>query len=408
MQNSGKQKRLALWLVGGVVGAATLVSIIFLTSWITLQLANRLSQDVKHDGNSITVSDGDVSKVVDKVSPSVVSIVVSSEDSEKMGAGTGVIISADGYVLTNKHVVKNSQKIRVVTHNGDQFTDVSLVGVDPLNDIAFLKIKDAKKLPVAELGNSGTVKVGQKVVAIGNSLGQYQNTVSSGIISGKGRPVVASSDSRGSKTESLTDLLQTDAPINLGNSGGPLINMAGQVIGINTAIASDAQSIGFAIPINAVKGMVRGVISGKGVQKAYLGVRYASITPDIQSEYKLPVKSGAYINGGSESTIEKDGPADKAGIKSGDIITKAANKQRRQIERPVFLLHPRNPAVANRKSRKLQPFAKSARHYLRLDCQSLDKSRPQTSISLFSYSIRVEIYAQSESRRRYLEQDQPR
>lgn len=326
MQNSGKQKRLALWLVGGVVGAATLVSIIFLTSWITLQLANRLSQDVKHDGNSITVSDGDVSKVVDKVSPSVVSIVVSSEDSEKMGAGTGVIISADGYVLTNKHVVKNSQKIRVVTHNGDQFTDVSLVGVDPLNDIAFLKIKDAKKLPVAELGNSGTVKVGQKVVAIGNSLGQYQNTVSSGIISGKGRPVVASSDSRGAKTESLTDLLQTDAPINLGNSGGPLINMAGQVIGINTAIASDAQSIGFAIPINAVKGMVRGVISGKGVQKAYLGVRYASIMPDIQSEYKLPVKSGAYINGGSESTIEKDGPADKAGIKSGDIITKINDK----------------------------------------------------------------------------------
>ena len=326
---SGQQKRVGCWIISGFVGVVTLLGVIFLTSWVTLQLSGHSLQVPRSDGNLIAAGEGDVSKVVSRVSPSVVSILTIKEGaySDKMGAGTGVIVSSDGYILTNKHVVRDARKVRGVTSNGDQFTTIKFVGADPLNDIAFLKINGASNLPVAELGNSGTVKVGQRVVAIGNSLGQYQNTVSSGIVSGKGRPVATASDRSGLKTESLTDLLQTDAPINLGNSGGPLINMAGQVVGINTAIASDAQSIGFAIPINAVKGMTRSVMAGKGVQKAYLGVRYVAITPDIQAEYDLPVKSGAYVDGKSDSAIEKGGPADVAGVKKGDIITKINDKK---------------------------------------------------------------------------------
>ncbi|OYW41732.1 hypothetical protein B7Z28_02225, partial [Candidatus Saccharibacteria bacterium 32-45-3] len=242
-------------------------------------------------------------------------------------AGTGIIISADGYILTNKHVVSEAQTVEVVTSDGTRYKDVAVIGQDPLNDIAFLKIKNAKDLPVAEIGDSGTVRVGQNVITIGNSLGQYHNTVTSGIISGLGRPVIAGSSDLGSRVESLTDLLQTDAAINPGNSGGPLLNMSGQVIGINTAIASDAQSIGFAIPINAAKGLMRGVLANGKIEKAYIGVQYVSITPDVRSQYDLAEKQGAYIRGSANSSaVVSGGPADKAGVKDGDIITKINDK----------------------------------------------------------------------------------
>ena len=202
------------------------------------------------------------------------------------------------------------------------YEKVSLVGVDPLNDIAYLKIDGAKGLKPASLGDSSTVRVGQGVVAIGNALGQYQNTVSSGIISGKGRPVNAGSEN-GSTSESLSDLLQTDAAINPGNSGGPLLNRSGQVIGINTAVAANAEGIGFAIPINAVKGTLASVISGKGVQRSYIGLRYVPVTPAIAKRFNLPVKQGAYVvSDGATSAVETGGPADKAGISEKDIITK--------------------------------------------------------------------------------------
>lgn len=280
------------------------------------------------DGNKTTTNEeASVAAVSDKVSPSVVSIVTSVTTdtyfgtAEGQAAGTGIIVSADGYILTNKHVVSGAKSAQVITSDGTTYDNVTIVGTDPLNDVAYLKIKDASGLPAATLGDSSTVRVGQSVVAIGNALGQYQNTVTSGIISGTGRPVQAG-DANGNAVETLTDLFQTDAAINSGNSGGPLLNMAGQVIGINTAVAQDAQGIGFAIPINATKGTLRGVLAGKGVQRAYLGVRYIPVTPETAKKYNLPVKQGAYVYGENTVAVANDSPAGKAGVKEKDVITK--------------------------------------------------------------------------------------
>lgn len=284
------------------------------------------------DGNAIvTKEEKDITDVVEKVSPSVVSIVTSRTKTsifegarQYVGAGTGMIVSQDGFILTNKHVIDGADTVQVILSDGTVYEGVRIVGVDPLNDMAFLKIDDVKNLPKVELGDSKTVRIGQKVVAIGNALGQYQNTVTSGIISGTGRPVVASTAS--GPAESLTDLIQTDTAINEGNSGGPLLNLLGQVVGINTAIAADAQGIGFAIPIGAAKGILKGVLAGKGVEHPNLGVRYVSVTPDVAKEYNLSVKQGSYLlSEDGSSAVLKDSPADKAGLKDKDIITKVGN-----------------------------------------------------------------------------------
>lgn len=282
------------------------------------------------DGNTLKTSEeATVSSVAERVSPSVVSIVIEKAATKssslwgsevQQGAGSGIIVSKDGYILTNKHVIKGANTVEVVLADGTSYTDVKVVGSDPMNDVAFLKIANVKDLPVAELGDSTTLQIGQHVIAIGNSLGQYQNTVTSGIISGKGRPLSASD---GESVESLTDLLQTDAAINPGNSGGPLLNSAGQVIGINTAIAEDAEGIGFAIPINAVKGTLKGVLAGKQVERSYLGVRYIAIDAAVAKKYKLPVKTGAYVySDNSDPAVVSGSPADKADVKKGDIIVK--------------------------------------------------------------------------------------
>jgi serine protease Do len=225
--------------------------------------------------------------------------------------------------MTNKHVVAGASTVGVALSDGTTYADVQVLGTDPLNDVAFLKIPNVNGLPAAELGDSTSIRVGQKVIAIGNSLGQYHNTVTSGIVSGTGRPVSAQA---GNEVETLTDLIQTDAAINPGNSGGPLLNLQGQVIGINTAIAADAQGIGFSIPIGATKGILKGVLAGKGVQRAYLGINYVPITADVAEFYKLSVKKGAYVfNGEGKTAVAADSPAAKAGIKDKDIITKVGD-----------------------------------------------------------------------------------
>ncbi len=287
----------------------------------------------------IVSSEGElISQITKDVGPSVVSVSVTTQSvtqgffgpqrSESEGAGTGVIISEDGLVITNRHVVPaGTTSVSITLSDGTSLDDVEVIGrtanSDPL-DIAFLKIKDTKgnKLTVAQIGDSSAMEVGDRVIAIGNALGQFQNSVTSGILSGYGRDIEAS-DGSSASTESLQNLFQTDAAINPGNSGGPLMNLSGQVIGINVAVA-DAQNIGFAIPINDVKGLIASVQKNGKLERPYLGVRYVALTDDTAYYYNLNTKRGAYIaptqNG--QSSIVGGSPADKAGLKEKDIITK--------------------------------------------------------------------------------------
>lgn len=303
--------------------AILLVVVAGLSAGVTyLIMASQSPRSSSTDGSTLRLEgETSVDRVSAEVSPSVVSISteVNNTVTAKQGAGTGIIVSDDGYVVTNKHVVSGADDVVVTTFDGTIYDDVEIIGQDPLNDVAFLRIGNASGLKAARIGDSSAVKVGQDVIAIGNTLGEYQNTVTSGIVSGLGRPAIASSQSSGSAS-SLTDLIQTDAAINPGNSGGPLVNLAGEVIGINTAIVSGAQGIGFAIPINAIKGMLDGVLKNGKVERAYLGVNYKDITPLVAKQNNLPVKRGALVLG--SGGVESGGPADKAGIKSGDIITK--------------------------------------------------------------------------------------
>lgn len=283
-------------------------------------------QQIIENREEIVLQEGEViAEVADEVGPSVVSINVQStqagvfSDTRSQSAGSGIILSEDGLVVTNKHVVSGQDaNIAVVDAEGQEYTDVELVDEDPTTDIAFLQINGAEDLTPAELGESTNVRVGEKVIAIGNALGQYDNTVTSGIISGIGRPVVAGD---GTSRESLTNLFQTDAAINPGNSGGPLVNLSGQVVGINTAVAGNAENIGFAIPIDDVKTGIESVKETGEIIKPYLGVRYLNVNANIAEEFDLPVEQGAYLFASQGSPIIDDSPAEEAGLEFGDIIT---------------------------------------------------------------------------------------
>lgn len=305
------------------------------------------SQTLTQNRERVVSSEDEVMESIAKrVGPSVVSVTTESISDfgqrriVSEGAGTGIIISQNGYIMTNKHVIKDARNISVVDSAGIVYRDVEQIGSDPLNDIAFLKIKSDKKFISARLGDSSQVDVGQKVVSIGNALGQYQNSVTSGIISGIGRPVIAGD---GTSDEQFDNLLQTDAAINPGNSGGPLLNLSGEVIGINTAIAQDAQGIGFAIPVNAAKGVAKSVLANNTVKKAYLGVRYQNITPQIADANKLSVTKGAYVFSNDGGGVAPGGPADKAGIKNKDIITKVNNQTVNESNGLALLIAPYVP-----------------------------------------------------------------
>lgn len=289
-----------------------------------------------------------ISSIAKNVGQSVVSVNVTSQAAEtntnpfaslfggsngsqtEQSAGTGIILTSDGLIMTNRHVVPSgTTSVSVTMNDGTVYDDVQVIGRTSDNDsldVAFLQIKDTKgkKLVPAEIGDSSKMKVGDSVIAIGNALGQFQNTVTSGIISGYGRSLQASA-SDGSSTENLDDLFQTDAAINEGNSGGPLVNLDGQVIGMNTAMASDSQSIGFAIPINDLSGLIDSVRRSGKLQRPYLGVVYIPITSDVKEQYNLGTDQGAYILNAAQAgqdTVISGGPADDAGVQPGDIITK--------------------------------------------------------------------------------------
>lgn len=244
---------------------------------------------------------------------------------QEVGGGSGFIISANGLVLTNKHVVSDTEaEYTVFTNDGKKYP-AQVLARDPVQDLAVLKI-NASGLPILTLSDSDNIQVGQIAVAIGNALGEFRNTVNVGVVSGIGRTITASG---AGTSETLQNVIQTDASINPGNSGGPLLNLNGEVIGINTAVASGAQSIGFAIPINQAKRDINDAITKGKIVTPYLGVRYLTITPALQEEKKLAFDYGALVAKGDneETAIVKDSPADKAGIKEGDIILEFGQKK---------------------------------------------------------------------------------
>lgn len=240
-------------------------------------------------------------------------------EKREIGAGTGFIISEDGMILTNKHVVldENAQ-YTVFTVDGKKYP-AKVLARDPIRDIAILKITSSKKFKPLKLGDSDKIQIGQTVIAIGNALGEFKNTVSVGVVSGLGRTITASG---GGIIETIEDVIQTDAAINKGNSGGPLLNLKGEVIGINTATVMGAENIGFAIPINQAKRDIEQFKEKGKITYAFLGVRYILITDEIQKRYNLPVNYGALIIRGEkgESAIFPNSAAQKAGLKEGDII----------------------------------------------------------------------------------------
>jgi len=278
-------------------------------------------------------------RAINKIIPAVVSIIVYDQETiyildlmtgqqtqqtskVEKGSGTGFLISADGLILTNKHIAnagkEGTAEYRIILNSGKQYY-AQLIGKDPLNDFAILKIFD-KNLPYVNLGDSDKLQLGSTVMAIGNTLGRYQNSVTKGIVSGIGRSLIAS-DQAGN-AEALDNVLQTDAGINQGNSGGPLIDLLGNVVGINVAIDQGGSSIGFAIPINDARPVIKSVKEVGRIVRPRLGVRYIMLTPQIAQDNKLSQNSGAWIKKSQDGTpaILPGSPAEKGGILAGDII----------------------------------------------------------------------------------------
>jgi len=249
------------------------------------------------------------------------------ETLKQIGAGTGFIVSSDGFIITNKHVVEDDSAVyTVLTNDGEEF-DVEVLAKNPVQDIAILKIKDTDKVfESLKLGDSSNIKLGQSAIAIGNALGEFQNSVSVGVISGLERSVIAQGENM---VETLEDIIQTDAAINRGNSGGPLLNLRGEVIGINTAVSMAGENIGFAIPINKAKRDLEQVLTQGKIAYPFIGVRYIIISDDYAKEEDLSVDYGAIVveSQDGEPSIISNSPADKAGIKVGDIILELDGKK---------------------------------------------------------------------------------
>jgi len=332
--------------LGGVVSS------VFFDSQIKEFLQNLKIEPLQGDQGYVpqTSEEAKTISAVQEVSPAVVSIIITKDlpvleeyyinpfeeffgpgfqipqyrqkgtEKKEIGGGTGFIISTDGMLITNRHVVIDTEADYTVLTNDGKKYPAKVIARDPVQDFAILKIENANgNFPIVKFGDSSQLQIGQTVIAIGNALGEFKNTVSVGVISGLGRTVTASG---GGITEILENVIQTDAAINKGNSGGPLLNLKGEVIGINTAMASEAENVGFAIPINRAKRAIEQVKSIGKIVYPFLGVRYVLVTEAIQKENNLPVDYGALIMAGEngEPAVTPESAADKAGLKVGDII----------------------------------------------------------------------------------------
>lgn len=313
--------------------------------YIGSRLSDSRGNNIFSNDVQVINEDSAIIEVAEESSPSVVSIVITQDvpiyenyrfnpfsdrflerrqigtEEQQVGSGTGFIVSEDGLIITNRHVVDSEDASYTVFFSDGSRKIATVVARDTLLDIAFLDIEGEGYQPLP-IGSSSELKVGQRVIAIGNALGEFSNTVSTGIISGLSRNIVAGNQD-GSRAERLTDVIQTDASINLGNSGGPLLDIQGNVIGVNVAVAGNAENIGFAIPIDFVKEILDSVVSTGEIQRPYLGVRYVLISEEIQERNNLSVDYGALVSRGNtqaDVAVIPGSPADIAGIIENDII----------------------------------------------------------------------------------------
>jgi S1-C subfamily serine protease len=258
-----------------------------------------------------------VINAVQDAMPAVVTI--QSREGAAGGVGSGFIYNSNGWIVTNRHVVEGATELTVILNDSRELP-AEVHGIDTLTDLAIVKV-DATGLPTVAIGNSDDLEPGQLAIAIGNPLGNFENTVTTGVISGLGRQIRAG-DATQSTSEQLNNLIQTDAAINPGNSGGPLLDSAGQVIGINTAVSQEAQGIGFAIPIDVARPIMELAVAGMPLERPWIGVRYQPVTRQLAEELDLPVDYGVLIDSNSASlpAILPGSPADGAGLQAGDII----------------------------------------------------------------------------------------
>lgn len=325
-------------VTGAVLTVIVVFSFGFISRGVLGDLFNKENREAIADNLEFNEQEATV-RAIKRVIPSVVSIVVydyapfegmnmltgrfeMQEIRKQKMKGTGFLISPDGYILTNRHVVEAASKERgeyQVTLNSGKKYYAQFIDKDNANDLAVLKIFD-KDLPHIELGDSATLELGISVIAIGNALGRYENSVTKGIVSGLGRSLTASDISGNS--ELLDNVIQTDAKINQGNSGGPLIDLAGRVVGINTAIEAQGSAIGFAIPINDAKPVIRSIIEHGRIFRPLVGVRYMMVTSEIARENNLPRLDGAWVTAGIDHTyaVMPGSPAELGGIRANDII----------------------------------------------------------------------------------------
>ena len=332
---------LVVGLAGGVLGSMLVVP------WYQ---QNVLRQDpgVSSGQQIILDEESAIISAVEKVNPAVVSIIISKDlpkyeqfgspfgdfffsapsggvEKQQIGAGSGFIISSDGMIVTNKHVASDpSAEYTVIMKDNQKYT-AKILATDPFNDLAIVKI-EANGLPLVALGDSDKIKLGQRVIAIGNALGQFRNTITTGVVSGIGRTVTASG---GAQSEKLSEVIQTDAAINPGNSGGPLVNLSGEVIGVNTAVSLQGQLIGFAIPVDQAKKVIDDVKTFGKVRRPFLGVRYTTVTETMARLNDLKVDHGALIVKGdaSEPAVVPGSPAYASGLREGDIILEMDGKK---------------------------------------------------------------------------------
>lgn len=346
--------------IGGVLGT------IYVVPWYEQSVLNKPVDELGAGKKIILDEESAIISAVEKVNPAGVSIVVSKDlpkfeqfgspfgglffeapsggtEKQQIGAGSGFIITSDGMIVTNRHVVEDEEAEYTVITKDDQKFAARVLATDPFNDLAIVKI-EGENLPTVTLGDSDKLKLGQRVIAIGNALGELQNTVTTGVVSGIGRDITAGGG--GTSTEKLSEVIQTDAAINPGNSGGPLVNLSGEVIGVNTAVSQFAQLIGFAIPINQVKKVISDVKEFGKVRRPFLGVRYVIVTETFAKLNKLPVDYGALIVKGDtreELAVIPNSPADKASLREGDIILELDGKRITPEQQLADLLRDYNP-----------------------------------------------------------------